>query len=180
VVDAVADHNFGYDANGNMSMRSYRDSSGAWRSQTLAWNHENQLASVSGPGVSESYWYAPDGQRVKKTSNGVSSYYVHPLYEVEGTMVRRHYWFAGMPVAVRWGATRAEFAYLHTDHLGGIVAQTTFPTISSASTVHRRYYAFGSLRYVDGGFSTAITEQDFTGQRLDASGLLYFHARYDE
>ena len=79
-VDKVAGADrFDYDANGNMTVRN----KGLSSAQTLAWNGENRLVSVSGNGVSETYAYSPDGQRVKKVSNGNTTYYINGYYEVE-------------------------------------------------------------------------------------------------
>ena len=70
---------FDYNANGNMTVRN----KGLSSAQTLAWNSENRLVSVTGNGVSEQYAYSPDGQRVKKVSNGNTTYYINGYYEVE-------------------------------------------------------------------------------------------------
>jgi RHS repeat-associated protein len=64
------------------------------------------------------------------------------------------------------------FTYLHTDHLGSVVLQTD----TNGNVVNdQRYFAFGRRLDKSGDISGEI---DFTGQKRDATGLLYFNARY--
>jgi RHS repeat-associated protein len=61
--------------------------------------------------------------------------------------------------------------YLHSDHLGS----TSLTTNSSGGFVARQLYdAWGNVRS-GGGLPTDIS---YTGQRSDATGLMYFKARY--
>ncbi len=61
-------------------------------------------------------------------------------------------------------------AYLHWDHLGGVV----LTTVGSSANSSQRYDAFGAKR----GGGTLPTDHRFTGQKLDESGLYYINARY--
>ena len=64
--------NYIYDANGNMTVRA---------NQTLAWNVENQLSSVTQTGQpTESYVYDGDGVRVKKTTCTTFTAYANRYY----------------------------------------------------------------------------------------------------
>ena len=81
-------------------------------SQALSWDHENRLASVSG-GVIKSYLYDAEGMRVKKTSDGVDSYYPFPHYELHDGVVVKYYFFGGMRVAQRRDGV---LTYLHGNH----------------------------------------------------------------
>ena len=63
--------------------------------------------------------------------------------------------------------------HLHGDHLGS----TSLTTRGSAETASRADYAYGAERSASGDFKTDHT---FTGQKRDASGLLYDNARYDD
>jgi RHS repeat-associated protein len=63
-------------------------------------------------------------------------------------------------------------SYLHTDGLGSVVLETTK---TGAVAADQRYYAYGRRLDTSGHISG---EQDYTGQRLDATGLLYYNARY--
>jgi RHS repeat-associated protein len=61
--------------------------------------------------------------------------------------------------------------YLFSDHLGSVSAATT----ASGTLVGMQHYdPWGRVR--TGGIG--LTARTFTGQRLDATGLLYYHARY--
>ena len=61
--------------------------------------------------------------------------------------------------------------YLHTDHLGSVAAVTTS---TGAWSTHQAYYAYGKKR----GGGTLPTTVNYTGQRLDGSGLMYYQARF--
>jgi RHS repeat-associated protein len=60
--------------------------------------------------------------------------------------------------------------YLHTDPVGSVVMSTQGTAITAA----HQYLAYGGKR---GGDEFAF-EPNYTGQRLDDSGLLYYQARY--
>ena len=62
-------------------------------------------------------------------------------------------------------------SYLHGDHLGSTVLETN---TSGAMTADQQYYAYGRQR--DTG--PVVTDHKFTGQKQDATGLLYYGARY--
>ncbi|MCE7979972.1 MAG: RHS repeat-associated core domain-containing protein [Caldilinea sp. CFX5] len=138
-------------------------------SQTLSWDHENRLSQVVvGGSWTESYLYDADGQRVKKTSGGVATYYPNQYYEQSGSTVTKYYYFNGQRVAMR---VNGILTYLHSDHLGG----TALATNSSGNVItDQGYYAYG--RYRRGG--ALPTDHKFTGQKLDATGLYYYNARY--
>jgi YD repeat-containing protein len=105
-----------------------------------------ELNAVSGTGVDERYLYDPDGQRIKKTSNGVETFYPFAHYEVEvngGTITEtKYYFFGSQRVAMRKNGV---LSYLHADHLGS----TLLATDASGAVVDNnqpRYYAYGRER----------------------------------
>ncbi len=132
--------------------------------------------------LSQYFCFASNGNRVKKTANGVSTFYVGNYYEVTNGVstfyvgnhyevtngvATKYYYFGKQRVAMR---TSAGVAYLHGDHLGSTSAT------SGVSVSAQTYYAFGNIRSTTG---TAPTDFGFTGQRRDASaGLMYYGARY--
>jgi RHS repeat-associated protein len=70
------------------------------------------------------------------------------------------------------------FRYLHGDHLGSVAASSTSNT---SPTVTKQYFTpWGEQR--TGTNTSAIpsqtTERNFTGQRKDTTGLLFYNARY--
>ncbi len=137
-------------------------------SQTLTWDHENRLASVSG-GATESYLYDADGMRVKKTSDGVETYYPFPHYELHDGVVVKYYFFNGMRVAQRRGSS--PITYLHGNHLGSTVLETS---VIGVSVNDEKYFAYGEQR--DTG--PVNTENQYTDQKRDDTGLYYYGARY--
>ena len=161
---------FDYDANGNMTKRS----KGLADQQTLVWNAENRLSEVqdNNGNLLESYWYDIGGSRVKKTSGNTTSYTFFGHYEEEvsggSTTEIRHYSFGSLRIAVKRGST---LYHMHGDHLGS----TSLTTAGSAVEASRAYYAYGSERSASGDLQT---DRTFTGQKSDATGLLYYNARY--
>ena len=161
-VHAIKGPDYAYDANGNMTQRP---------NYTLTWDHENRLVSVTGGGIysSEDYLYDADGMRVKKTSDGKETYYPFPHYELHDGVVVKYYFFGGMRVAQRRDGV---LTYLHGNHLGSSVLETD----TSGNVVNdEQYDAYGSWR---GDLSTVNTENQFTDQKRDDTGLYYYGARY--
>ena len=142
--------------------------------KTLVWNAENRLSEVqdSNGNLIESYWYDIDGARVKKVSGATTTYTFFGHYEEEvsggSTTEIRHYSFGSLRIAVKRGST---LYHLHGDHLGS----TSLTTLSTTSVAKRAYYAYGSERSASGDLQT---DRTFTGQKSDATGLLYYNARY--
>ena len=105
-------------------------------SQTIAmpYNAENWLTGLSG-GVTASYVYDRDGNRVKETSGVTTTVYIGAYYEWTGsTATMKSYYYDGTHVAMRAVTPiTGTVSYLLTDHLGstsvvtnqsgGIVAQ---------------------------------------------------------
>jgi RHS repeat-associated protein len=157
----------GYDANGN---RSYQLRGGL--AYVYSYNDENQLSEVKLNGATlESYLYDMNGQRVKKSVGSTSTYYPFPHYEVSGGVVTKYYFFAGQRVAMQSGGT---LSYLHSDHLGSTLLATDSAGGVGNPMRDQQYYAYGLYR----GGGTLPTDHQFTGQKLDGSGLYYFNARY--
>jgi len=152
---------YAYDANGNLT-------SGGGR--TFVWNGWNQLASVSQAGVTETYAYDAAGARVTRTSNGATIVTVADLWERTVGGATTHFYRFGADVI---GVRRSDQGtrHLFSDHLGSVSAATT---ASGALVGMQHYDPWGRVR--TGGIG--LTARTFTGQRLDATGLLYYHARY--
>ena len=79
-----------------------------------------------------------------------------------------HYSFGGLRIAVKRGS---DLFHLHGDHLGS----TSLTTAGSVVEASRAYYAYGSERAASGDLQT---DRTFTGQKSDATGLMYYNARY--
>ena len=89
-------------------------------------------------------------------------------YEVSNDVVTKYYSFAGQRIAMKRDGI---LTYLHSDHLGSTVLETN---TSGQIVSDQRYYAYGRQR--DTG--PVNTDHRFTGQKQDASGLVYMNARY--
>jgi len=146
-----------YDANGNMTTRG---------SQTIGWDVENRVVSVTG---GASFVYDGDGNRVKKTENGETIVYVNQYYEknLDTGVVTTYYYLGGWLVAMREGTN---LKYMHQDHL----SSTSVMTDTSGDSLGAiKYLPFGETRS-----GSVPTDKQFTGQRLDDTGLYYYGARY--
>ncbi len=134
----------------------------------MLWDTENRLTSVTNSGVTETYGYAADGERITRTTGGVTTVYLGGLWEeTSAGAVKQYYAFNGTVVVVR--DSSAGVSYLHGDHLGSVSATT------GAQPGPQTYGPWGNV--TSGGSSA--TARTYTGQYLDsASGLLYYHARY--
>jgi RHS repeat-associated protein len=155
-----------YDANGNMLTRIEVLPGGRY-TYTQAWDAENRLASVTQGGVTTTFTYNGDGQRVKVAVGIVVPAYVGNLYEVNPTTgVTTTYYYAGSQrIAMR---TAQGVTYLAGDHLGSA------SLAMGASNTSQRYYPYGDTR--SGGVPT---DYQFTGQKNDTgTGLYYYLARY--
>jgi RHS repeat-associated protein len=78
--------------------------------------------------------------------------------------------FGGQTIAMREGISTV--SYLHSDHLGSASAATNS---SGVLTSWQRFDPWGKVR---ASANTMPTKQNFTGQYLDDTGLLYYNARY--
>jgi len=167
---SVGGQSYSYDANGNLN-------SGGGRSYT--WNADNQPSVINyGVGQQDTYTYNADGSRViKQIPAGPSyatTYYISGLYEVDSSgAIRTMYQFGGQVVAERvtGNGPGGQLYYLHGDHLGSVALTTD----SSGNLVSsQEFKPWGEVR--SGGVSQ--TTINYTGQKLDSTGLLYYNARY--
>ena len=141
--------------------------------RSYSWSADNLAASVSSRGISESYTYDADGEQVSKTAGNATTIYFQGLWEqVIGGTSKRYYTFNGQVIAMRDSGTNA-VTYLHGDHLGSVSVATN----SSGAVVSQQDFdPWGKVR--SGGVGQ--TSLNYTGQRLDGTGLLYYHARYND
>ncbi|TAH51166.1 MAG: RHS repeat-associated core domain-containing protein [Chloroflexota bacterium] len=159
-----------YDQNGNMPRRNATTSS-CTNGDTLSYDDGNRLTSITVGATTTNYFYSGDGARVKKSANGVTTYYVGNLYEYTvwtgGSSTSKYYYFGGQRVAVKQDIN---VSYIHGDHLGS----TSKTTGASAST--QTYYPYGAIKTSSG---TPPTDYGYTGQKRDASAnLMFYGARY--
>ncbi|MBA3948196.1 MAG: RHS repeat-associated core domain-containing protein [Herpetosiphonaceae bacterium] len=159
---------FPYDANDNLYQDGYR---------TFTVNAENQPTSITyGGSGNENYSYAADGTRVTRAWAGANTAYIGGLIEADlgQGVIRRLYTLGGRVIAERTlTSTSNTVVYLHGDHLGSVSAITT---ASGSVQGTQRYTPWGEER----NSSLPVTTLNFTGQRKDGTGLLFYNARsYD-
>ncbi|MFE9256304.1 RHS repeat domain-containing protein [Streptomyces sp. NPDC006879] len=169
---------FDYDASGNTVSRK----SGG-RDQTLSWDSENQLASVTEFGAAaSSYTYDGDGGRLlRKDGQGTTLYLPggnELLLRADGkTAGTRYYEFEGDTVAARTGG---QLQFLFADHHG--TANTAIDATTQV-VMHRSLDPFGNERSAVAGAATALSwpgGQGFVNGTKDATGLTQLGARaYD-
>ena len=161
---------YGYDANGNRT--SGRGDS------NISWNADNQLTGLTHSGTAESYTYDGDGNRVKRVAGSTTTYYVGTALEkaVTSGVETNHflYSFGGTVVAERATTSSTNvLTYLHADHLGSVSLVTS---TGGGQLYVQEFTPWGSVR--TGGVPASTTTLNYTGQRLDGTGLLYYNARY--
>jgi len=131
---------------------------------------ENRLIAASLNGSMSFFVYDGDGKRVMKIENGETILYINQYYEKNLTTgnVTSSYYLGGRLVATKENEV---LRYVHQDHL----TCTSLMTDSSGAQIGQtmQYLPFGQT------LSGAVpTDKKFTGQRLDATGLYYYNARY--
>jgi RHS repeat-associated protein len=143
-----------YDANGNLV-------SGGGRS--IEWNAENQAVRIN-----NSYFaYGPDGRRVKKIENGKTTYYIGDSIEETDGVLTKYFNVGGELIAKKVGQTKY---WLYTDHLGSVQAIEGV----NGNVQRQSFTPFG----IPTGGMIAGETRGFTGQRHDATGLIYLNSRY--
>jgi len=157
-VTAVGSTSYSYDANGNMISRG---------GTAITWDAENRPTVIG----NATFVYDGDGSRAMKTEGGQTTVYVNRYYEKNLTtgVVTTYYYLGDRLVALRNGSS---VYYVHLDQLGGTSVVTN---ASGAVAGSIKYYPYGSTRSSSGSL---YTDKKFTGQRLDATGLYYYGARY--
>ncbi|MGC4808198.1 RHS repeat domain-containing protein [Micromonospora sp. DT233] len=160
-----------YDEAGNTKTRP-----GPNGQQTLSWDAEGHLASVSDSKGTTSYVYDGLGSRLlAKSSNGTKTLYLGGMQlELSGTVVSatRYYNFNGEIVAQRTGAG---VKWLCSDLQG--TAQVAVSADAAQTVTRRRQTPFGEER---GSPPTWVNTKGFVGGDVDPSGLVHLGAReYD-
>ncbi|GEM_PF-1466922 len=167
VQQAGSSNTYSYGCNGNMTVRTI-----GGVAYTLTYDAENRLTGIS-DGVTASYVYDGDGNRVKETIAGVMRVFIGNYYEVDNGAVKKYYDAGSVRMAESSGGA---LYYLLSDHLGSIALTLDSAGNRLNTNTEIRYYPYGAPRYTAGATPTTF---NFTGQRRDGgSGLLYYGARW--
>jgi RHS repeat-associated protein len=157
-----------YDATGNTATRP--------GGQTLTWDAEGHLASVTDAGGTTGYVYDADGNRLLRKDPGGQTLYLpgQELRAAGGTVTcTRYYSWAAKTVATR---TPAGLTWLSSDAVG--TAQLAIYA-ASQSVVTRRTTPYGEVRGSTGTWPSTM-DKGFVGGTVDGSGLVHLGAReYD-
>ena len=160
-VTSVGSWSYTYDANGNMT-------AGAGRSYT--YDGENRPTQID----TQTYSYGPDGERWKTVDSapgGGTTLYLGGSIEIAAGVMTKYLPGNAKRVGSP-GDPLVETFWLHRDHQGSIQAIT-----DAAGTQVQRftYYPYGDR------IATASAHEEskgWIGERQDATGLFYLHARY--
>ncbi len=158
-------NNYGYDAVGNQTSRN--TGSGI---ETLGYDVQNRLVTISGAGADMEALYDAEGNRVYRNLDGVETFYFGSDYQVSDGVSEVTYSLGGQTVGHLIGAV---FTAASSDHLGsGSVTLT-----ADAEPVVQRYTPFGVIR--GGGINGLPVDETFTGQTDDpGTGLIDYNARH--
>ena len=149
---------FTWDAAGNLLNDGVR---------TYTYDGANRLTTLSGAGLSQSFAYNGNGDRVSQVTGGVTTTYTldlnGPLTQVLADGASTYLYGYS-----RLGEQRAAgWAYHQADALGSVRQLTTATATVSLS---RQYDPYGQVMASVGTGTTAF---GFTGEQTDASGLVY-------
>ncbi len=122
---------------------------------------------------SESYSYDADGERITRSTTVTTTVYLGGLWEeTTSGAVKAYYAFGGQIIALRDSTDPTDpVSYLHGDHLGSVSVASGAGASNKGS---QRFDPWGKV--IAGGISN--TRKNYTGQYLDTTSLLYYHARY--
>jgi len=127
---------------------------------------------ATAPTKTESYAYNGAGERVQQVNGTTTTTSVGGFEEVSktGTITNTtKYYQAGPVTAVK---VNGVFSYLVQDSLKSVSIALN---ASGSVTATALYAPYGAVRYSSGTMPTSF---GYTDQRLDGSGLSYYHARY--
>ena len=167
---AAGSRSYAYDDNGNALRNGVPATNGT---QTYTWDGENRLLSVAiTGGATTNFVYAPDGERIKKTTGSAVTIYFGSDVELAGGVWTKY----PIPDAVIVGTGQsAVTTWLVRDHSQSIRLRfNSSGTLSEASLY--RPYGEQSSPASPGPISTS---RRYIGEKIDTeTGLLYLHARF--
>jgi RHS repeat-associated protein len=163
-VSGSKSYSFTYDERGNVTKNTATGN-------TFNYNLANQMARIG----NNNYVYDGHNRRVKKQNPAGAEYFTYAktgtlLHNQKANGIKQNYIYLGNSVIAKVDATANTISYVHTDHLGSVVAESN---TSGQITKRFHYKPFGE---------TIETQQDdigYTGHKHDSDlGLTYMQARY--
>nr|WP_234359176.1 RHS repeat-associated core domain-containing protein [Plantactinospora sp. BC1] len=175
---------YDYDQAGNTTCRpaaiTANDCTTATNSQTLQWNAEGKLATVTTGGQTiETNIYDADGVRlIRRDATGTTLYLPGQEIRREGGVNTgtRYYSFAGTICASRKGSSAiSDLTWIYPDHQG--TQQTAISADGTQAVTIRRQTPYGDSR---GESPVWVNSKGFVGGDIDPTGLVNIGARqYD-
>ena len=181
-----------YDANGNLTKKCWGGGVNASATEcsgasvlSLTYGTDNRVAVANAPGASESYGYDDQGRRIRKTANGQTTYYLYNgqniIAEYVGDWSQANAMYLQGPgtdnlvVRYQWNATTQSYdrRYYHSDGLGSVVALTDEQGTLTGSLI---FDAWGNR--IGSASNGEMPNFGYTGREPDATGLVYYRARY--
>ena len=171
---------YGYDNNGNTISKQKAGNSPT----TYQWDALNRLIALTeDSGTSHSFGYDPNGIRAKTTTGPDSQRFLLAgediVEDLSGGNVQTYYSHGpgiDEPLA-QLKASATSPGYLHHDALGSVTAMTTSTGAVSGANV---YNAYGTVAndLLPSSMTKVDSRYGYTSRELDASGLMYYRARY--
>ncbi|WLD94439.1 RHS repeat-associated core domain-containing protein [Alkalihalobacillus sp. AL-G] len=148
---------------------------------SYAWKFGDQLAGISGNGLTTTYKYNADGIRTEKTVNGVTTTYHLDgdlvTYETNGTD-EIYYTYSSNDKLVSMNLNGKEYFYLR--NIQGDI--TGLADESGTEVVSYQYDTWGKLISITGTLADTVGKKNpyrYRGYRYDSeTGLYYLNARY--
>ena len=155
-----------YDQNGNLSSK---DDGSVISTFTYDWN--DRLGNVQEDGTTiADYTYTDARQRLSKTTDGSTKWYINNQTEYDGTDYQNYIFAGNNRIAT---LNTDGITYNHTDHLQSSSLETNQSgSVTSALT----YTPFG---FEESSTGTKANDYTYTNQERDGeTGLMYYDARY--
>ncbi|GIM97589.1 RHS repeat domain-containing protein [Paractinoplanes toevensis] len=163
---------YSYDAAGNTVRRP-----GATDDQTLTWNPEGKLASVTEKGATTTFLYDPEGGRLIQRDPGGRTLYVGGVQyraTTGGAVTATRLYQHDLVGTVASRDTTSGLSWQATDHQGS--AEIAFRAMDMTLT-QRRFAPFGLERGTSPAWSNPF---GYVGGEQDAAGMVHLNAReYD-
>ncbi len=155
-----------YDLNGNLTSDG---------TNTYTWNARNELASMTGPGLSASFQFDGFGRRISKALNGTTTSFLYDgenvVQEQVGGVASANMLVGGLD-AVFMRSDSSGSSSLLADPLGSTIA------LSDSSGAIQTQYTYEPFGKTTSSGPSSSNSSQFTARENDATGLYYYRARY--
>jgi RHS repeat-associated protein len=183
---SVGDGGQGYD---DIDFAIHLQGNQGWPGDLVIYEGGEEAFRIASIGETEAYAegdvfrVAVEGEEIKYYKNGSVIYTSKygPTYPLlfDGSLFHVGSQLKG---AVIYRAGSNDLVYLHSDHLGSVGATTAASGTPTTALSRQEYDPWGKVRALPATGNSlgtvAQTKNNYTGQKLDDSGLLFYNARY--